>query len=268
MWGKIAEGMHVEAHRVACAKIGLAICDDWGCINIACMANPGYSREDLEKLIESLGGKPVWRKAVEFLIGHNYPSELQGTQGVPPSAALVSRPDSAARASEPTKQQPRIVSDETDETSDSPFPVAKIMAAIKETTDTESYDLTYTDTKGVMKEFWLWSATQKNNIGNRKDVANMYAMMLYDLHLRPHGKLNWSQKIFNRKRNGRRSNAQVSATPTPTPTHPRLHAWPMHVLVLYPRKRIVGTPPPAPPPLLHTHSSPHMRVPRRMSTVM
>ena len=204
LWRKVAEGLQVEELKAACGKIGDEMRDGWGCINIACMANPQYSRDDMEELIVRHGGKTPWIRSVEFIISHTYLPAMRMQAGVPASASAYQPSGST-----------RFTSTEADRYAGCTFPTAKIRSAVKETSDLKEDTLTYNDTKAVMKEFWLWQATQRCTIANDVASANSYAMMLYDMDLRPWGKSNWSQKIFNRKRNGRRSNAQVSPPPTP-----------------------------------------------------
>jgi hypothetical protein len=204
LWRKVAEGMQGEELKAACGNIGVEMRDGWGCINIACMANPRYSREDVVELIGRHRGNTPWIRTVELLIGHTYLPAMRMQAGVPASA-ITYQPSGSTR----------FTSTEADRYAGCTFPTAKIRSAVKETSDLKEDTLTYNDTKAVMKEFWLWQATQRCTIANDVASANSYAMMLYDMDLRPWGKSNWSQKIFNRKRNGRRSNAQVSPPPPP-----------------------------------------------------
>ena len=202
LWRKVAEGLQSEELKAACGNIGNEMCDGWGCINITCMTNPLYSREDVVTLIERHRSSSNWIRTVEFLICHTYLLAVRMQAGVPPSAATYQPSGST-----------RFTSTESGRYARCTFPTAKILSAVKETPDVKTDSLTYNDTKAAMKEFWLWQATQRCTIANDKASANSYAIMLYDMDLRPWGKMNWSQKIFNRKLNGRRSNAQVSPPP-------------------------------------------------------
>lgn len=228
LWRKMGEALPQEAHKSACADIAEEMRDGWGCINIACLSNPAFSYEDVVTLIESKGGLPTWCKTIQFLIGHTFLSET-APKGVPPSAALVPQTvpqtkygrcasgsevgsaDRVARA-----RQERIVSVEED--IPSAFPQGKILDAISETPNYRNDTLTYNDTKAVMREYWLWEATQKCNVASNKEAARAYAQQLYDMHLTPWGKTGWARKMFNRKRNGRRPNAPVTP-PTYTQCH-------------------------------------------------
>lgn len=203
LFAKLADRLPAPESKAACVKVGEVLRDDWLCVNIASLTNPEYTAEEMVNLFESNGAKGTWVKGLQFMIDHRYPPRPGG--GVPLSAALV--PSAVTDPVRPSSS--RIISAPLPDTYIT-FPTAKIMAAITETPDVRLTGLTYSDTKAVMKEIYLWEVTQRHTVASRKNVAKEVAQKLYDLWLQPYGKNTWTQKILDRKKNGRRSNAKVA----------------------------------------------------------
>ena len=221
LWGQVAEYLPTEESQAACSEIGKEMRDAWCCINIACLKNPAYAAEDIVELIEAKGGKKAWLKTLEFIVGHTYHSRQQ--RGVPPSACLIPSGSSSDSSRRPSTPRIICINDDKQE-AEIKLPLAKIIDAVKETPDYKTEKLTYKDTKAVMKEVYLWEATQMCTVASSQVRADTVGQMLYDLGLRPWGKKTWAKKIINREQNGRRSNAKVDSPAQPSTPPTRLTA--------------------------------------------
>ena len=225
LFQQLADRQPSEDNKAACARIGADLQNDWCCVNIACLKNPCLTSDDMIGVLESNGGKRTWLKSIQFIIGHSFPPTAGLGTGVPPSAALARSTGREMPTSE--LQLPPILSAQVDPLAATAMPMDRIMSVIKDTRGAASREmpacLSYTDTKLVMREVYVWQATQTGTVACSKSGADTLAQILYDHHLIPWGKKSWTRKILQRKKNGRRSNAKVGSPhpspPLPAPPH-------------------------------------------------
>ena len=162
LFQQLADRQPSEDNKAACARIGADLQNDWCCVNIACLKNPHLTSDDMIGVIESNGGKRTWLKSIQFIIGHFFPPTGLGT-GVPPSAALA-----RSREMPSSEQQMPIISAQVDPGAATAMPMGRILSVIKDTrgvaTSLMPACLSYTDTKAVMREVYVWQATQTGTV--------------------------------------------------------------------------------------------------------
>ena len=209
LWDKFSERIVNPELKRACRQIALHMTDELLWVSIENLRAPDLSFDEVSEIITQCGGKDSWVRSIQHLLNHKFRAEHSN---IPASAAL-------ALPSQPSHMRPpkfdigheEVFSAQLHRKGElllTKIPVSALLSCIKETTDPQENELTYNDSKRIMRKMYEWLAAQGHVEGDLEG-SKQWAEQLYRIFPYPHGKTGWVRKLELRKSNGRRDSAQA-----------------------------------------------------------